>query len=297
MNFSIFIQQVMNGLSLGSLYALIAIGYTMVYGILQLINFAHGDIFMIGAYIAFFAVAVFHLPWWLGAIVTILLTACVGMVVERVAYRPLRDEPRISLLITAVGVSFFIENLAIVVLGARPKGFPVPSLMATNFDWQGIRITGVSLWVPIISIALLMGLLYVIYRTKIGMAMRAVSKDVEATRLMGINVDKVIMYTFALGSGLAAAGGMLWASKYPQIQPLMGMYPGWKAFTAAVVGGIGNITGAMIGGFLIGLVEILSVALAPTLSGYRDAFVFAILIIFLLVKPTGLMGETLKEKV
>ncbi len=297
MSIEIFIQQVLNGISLGSLYSLIAIGYTMVYGILALINFAHGDIFMIGAYIAFFAVAIYALPWWLAAILTVLLTACVGMLIERVAYRPLRDEPRISLLITAVGVAFFIENLAIVTLGARPKGFPVPAMMATNFDISGIRISGVSLWVPVLSICLLGCLLYVIYRTKVGMAMRAVAKDIEATRLMGVNVDKVIMYTFAIGSGLAAAGGMMWASKYPQIQPLMGMYPGWKAFTAAVVGGIGNITGAMIGGLIIGLVEILTVAFFPSISGFRDAIVFAILIIFLLVKPTGLMGEPLKEKV
>lgn len=297
MSLVVFIQQLLNGLSLGSLYALIAIGYTMVYGILQLINFAHGDIFMIGAYIAFFTVVMFKIPWVLAAILTIVLTAGVGMIIERIAYRPLRDEPRISMLITAVGVSFFIENLAIVVLGARPKGFPVPVLMGKNYDLGGLRITGVSIWVPLISLGLLALLLYIIYHTKIGMAMRAVAKDIEATRLMGINVDKVIAYTFALGSGLAAAGGMLWACKYPQIQPLMGMYPGWKAFTAAVVGGIGNITGAMIGGLLIGLVEILSVAFAPNLSGYRDAFVFALLIIFLLVKPTGLMGETQKEKV
>ena len=189
MSLVVFIQQLLNGLSLGSLYALIAIGYTMVYGILQLINFAHGDIFMIGAYIAFFTVVMFKIPWVLAAILTIILTAGVGMIVERIAYRPLRDEPRISMLITAVGVSFFIENLAIVVLGARPKGFPVPVLMGKNYDLGGLRITGVSIWVPLISLGLLALLLYIIYHTKIGMAMRAVAKDIEATRLMGINVD------------------------------------------------------------------------------------------------------------
>ncbi|MBO8126028.1 MAG: branched-chain amino acid ABC transporter permease [Firmicutes bacterium] len=297
MTFEVFIQQLLNGLTLGGLYSLIAIGYTMVYGILQLINFAHGDIFMVATYFAFYLVAVFALPWWAAALLTLGLTAMVGVLVERVAYRPLRNEPRISLLITAIGVSFFIENLAIVTVGARPKGFPTPKLMSQVIDLGGIRMSGVSIWVPLLSSVLLVLLLFIVYRTKVGMAMRAVSKDVEATRLMGVNVDRIIMYAFALGSALAAAGGMMWASKYPQIQPLMGVYPGWKAFTAAVVGGIGNIVGATIGGFIIGIAEIMTIAFLPQLSGYRDAFVFAILILVLLVKPSGLLGQSLKEKV
>lgn len=292
-----FIQQLLNGLSLGSLYALVAIGYTMVYGILRLINFAHGDIFMVGAYIAFYLVGVFYLPWWLSLPLTLLLTAGVGVLIDRVAYRPLRNEPRISLLITAVGVSFLLENLGLVTVGARQKGFPVPGMMASPVRILGAQVGGVSIWVPLISLVFLLLLLWVIYRTKAGMAMRAVSRDIEATRLMGADVDRIIAFTFAIGSALAAAGGILWSFKYPQINPLMGIYPGWKAFTAAVVGGIGNPTGAMIGGVLIGLVEVLTVAFFPTLSGYRDAFVFSILILFLLLRPTGLLGEPLKEKV
>lgn len=297
MNLEALIQQLMNGLSLGSLYALIAIGYTMVYGILRLINFAHGDIFMIGAYCAFFFVAIFHLPWFLSALLAIGLTALVGMSVERIAYRPIRNAPRISLLITALGMSLFIENLGLVTVGARPKAFARPEIMAKVVKIGPAAVSAVSIWVPVLSVLLLLALIYIVYRTKPGMAMRAVSTDIETTRLMGADVDKVIAFTFALGSALAAAGGIMWACKYPQINPLMGIYPGWKAFTAAVVGGIGNITGAMLGGLLIGMVEIMTVAFFPDLSGYRDGIIFALLLIFLLIKPTGILGESLKEKV
>jgi len=297
MNWVSFFQQIMNGVSLGGLYALLAIGYTLVYGILGFINFAHGDVFMLGAYFSFFMIGIFLLPWWLGVIIGVVLCSIVGMSIERVAYRPLRNAPRISALITAVGVSFFIENLGLVTVGARPKGFPRPELMKNVYILAGARIQGVTFWVPIISVLVLLVLLYLVYRTKMGMAMRAVSKDMETTRLMGVDVDRIILYTFALGSALAGIGGVLWACKYPQINPLMGTFPGWKAFTAAVVGGIGNVVGAMVGGFIIGLVEIMIVAFFPSLSGYRDAFVFSILIIFLLVKPSGILGETMKEKV
>ncbi|MEN3202967.1 MAG: branched-chain amino acid ABC transporter permease [Atribacterota bacterium] len=297
MTWTTFFQQLMNGVSVGSLYALLAIGYTLVYGILGLINFAHSDVFMLGTYFAFFMIAVFLLPWWLSVLIGVILCAFVGMSIERVAYRPLRNAPRISALITAVGVSFFIENLGLVTVGARPKGFPRPELMKNVYILLGARIQGVTFWVPIISIVILLALFYIVYRTKVGMAMRAVSRDMETTRLMGVDVDRVILYTFALGSALAGIGGILWACKYPQINPLMGIFPGWKAFTAAVVGGIGNVVGAMLGGFIIGLAEILIVAFFPGLTGYRDAFVFAILIIFLLVRPGGLMGEVAREKV
>ncbi|MDI7246201.1 MAG: branched-chain amino acid ABC transporter permease [Bacillota bacterium] len=297
MTLETLIQQLMNGISLGSLYALIAIGYTMVYGILRLINFAHSDIFMVGAYFAFFFVAVFHLPWAVSAILAVVLTAAVGMIVDRAAYRPVRNAPRISALITAVGVSFFLENLGLVTVGARPKAFQRPDVMSKVVPIGPAAVSGVSIWVPILSLALLALLLFIVHRTKVGMAMRSVSTDIETTRLMGVDVDRVISYTFAIGSALAAAGGIMWACKYPQINPLMGIYPGWKAFTAAVVGGIGNITGAMIGGFLIGLVEIMTVAVLPGLSGYRDGIIFTLLLVFLLIRPTGILGEPLKEKV
>jgi branched-chain amino acid transport system permease protein len=297
MSFTQFFQQLMNGFSLGSLYALLAIGYTLVYGILSLINFAHSDVFMLGTYFAFFMIVIFMLPWWLSVLISIVLCAIVGMTIERVAYRPLRNAPRISALITAVGVSYFIENLGLVVLGARPKGFPRPNLMKNVYIIAGAKIQGVTFWVPIISVCILMVLLYIVYKTKVGIAMRAVARDMETTRLMGVNIDQIILYTFALGSALAAAGGVMWAAKFPQINPLMGIFPGWKAFTAAVVGGIGNVVGAMIGGFIIGLAEILIAAFFPGLTGYRDAFVFGLLILFLIIKPNGIMGETLKEKV
>ena len=259
MNLETFIQQLANGISLGSLYALIAIGYTMVYGILRLINFAHSDIFMVGAYFAFFLIAVFHLPWLLSAVLAVVLTACVGMTIDRVAYRPVRNAPRISALITAVGVSFFLENLGLVTVGARPKPFQRPELMARVIKIGPAAVSGVSIWVPILSIGLVIILLYIIYRTKLGMAMRSVATDIDTTRLMGVNVDTVISYTFAIGSARCCRRDHV-GLQAPQINPLMGIYPGWKAFTAAVVGGIGNITGAMIGGFLIGLIEIMAVA-------------------------------------
>ena len=219
------------------------------------------------------------------------------MTIDRAAYRPVRDAPRISALITAVGVSSFIENLGLVTVGARPKAFESPGFMSQVIHIGSVAVTGVAVWVPIITVLLLAIMMYIVYRTKIGMAMRAVSTDIEATRLMGVDVDRVISYTFALGSALAAAGGILWACKYPKITPLMGVYPGWKAFTAAVVGGIGSIPGAMIGGFIIGLVEVLTVAISPNLSGYRDGVIFLVLVVFLMVSPTGILGETLKEKV
>jgi|UniRef100_A0A7V3YH61 branched-chain amino acid transport system permease protein len=297
MSWVTFFQQLMNGISVGSLYALLAIGYTLVYGILGLINFAHSDVFMLGTYFAFFMMVIFLLPWWLSVLIGVALCAVVGMSIERVAYRPLRNAPRISALITAVGVSFFIENLGLVTVGARPKGFPRPDLMKNVYVLLGARIQGVTFWVPVISILILFVLFYIVYRTKIGIAMRAVSRDMETTRLMGVDVDRIILYAFALGSALAGIGGVLWACKYPQINPLMGIFPGWKAFTAAVVGGIGNVVGAMLGGFIIGLAEILIVAFFPGLTGYRDAFVFTILIVFLLVRPGGLMGEAVREKV
>ncbi|WP_438315219.1 branched-chain amino acid ABC transporter permease [Candidatus Caldatribacterium sp. SIUC1] len=297
MSWATFFQQLMNGISVGSLYALLAIGYTLVYGILGLINFAHSDVFMLGTYFAFFMMVIFLLPWWLSVLIGVALCAVVGMSIERVAYRPLRNAPRISALITAVGVSFFIENFGLVTVGARPKGFPRPDLMKNVYVLLGARIQGVTFWVPVISILILFVLFYIVYRTKIGIAMRAVSRDMETTRLMGVDVDRIILYTFALGSALAGIGGVLWACKYPQINPLMGIFPGWKAFTAAVVGGVGNVVGAMLGGFIIGLAEILIVAFFPGLTGYRDAFVFTILIVFLLVRPGGLMGEAVREKV
>lgn len=297
MDIQVFLQHLVNGISLGSLYALLAIGYTMVYGILRLINFAHGDIFMISTYAAFYLMSSAVFPWWLSFILAIILTCLLGMIVERAAYRPLRSAPRISLLISSIGMSYLIENLSVVLFGGRPKSFPIPALFDRSLEIGSITISSLSILIPIITVIVLVTLIYMVNNTKTGMAMRAVSKDYEAARLMAIDVNKIITVTFAIGSTLAAVGGIMWGMKYPSLIPLMGVMPGIKCFIAAVVGGIGNIKGAVLGGFILGLGEIMLVAFMPALSGYRDAFAFILLIFILLVKPTGLMGKNLAEKV
>ncbi|WFD10304.1 branched-chain amino acid ABC transporter permease [Tepidibacter hydrothermalis] len=297
MNFEIFIQHLFNGISLGSLYALIAIGYTMVYGILRLINFAHGDIFMIGIYTAFYGTIFTPLPWWLVFILAILFTGLFGIMLEKAVYKPLRNSPRISILISAIGASFLLENLAIVVCGGRPKAFPIPDMFSRVFHFGNVSVLSLTFYIPIITLIILLCLLYFINKTKTGMAMRAVSKDYEAASLMGIDVNKIISITFFIGSSLACTGGLMWGLKFPQITPLIGIMPGLKCFIAAVVGGIGNITGAVVGGFILGLGEIMLVAFLPALTGYRDAFAFVLLILILLIKPTGIMGKNLTEKV
>lgn len=297
MSFHTFLQHMANAISLGSLYALLAIGYTMVYGILRLINFAHGDIFMLATYFAFYAITSFFLPWWAAFLIAIIITGIFGIMLERVAYRPLRNSPRISVMISAIGASFLIENLAVVIFGGRPKAFPIPDIFGSIINISGISLSKVSLVIPVVTIVALFILNYVVNKTKMGMAMRAVSKDYEAARLMGINVNHVISFTFGAGSVIAAIGGMMWSLKYPQLIPLMGLMPGLKCFIAAVIGGIGNIRGAVLGGFILGVGEIMIVASSSTLSGYRDAFAFVLLIIILLVKPNGLLGQNIAEKV
>lgn len=292
-----FMQHLVNGTSLGSLYALIAIGYTMVYGILRLINFAHGDIFMLGVYITYYGITYTPIPWWLVFILSAVITGVFGLVLERLAYKPLRSAPRITIMISAIGASFLLQNLGVLVFGGRPKAFPIPDVLSKTLVVGGVSVAIVSVVIPIITILLLMGLTFIIQKTKTGMAMRALSKDYEAASLMGIDINRIISFTFFIGSFLAAVGGILWGTKYPQLMPLMGVMPGLKCFIAAVIGGIGNITGAVIGGFILGLGEIMLVAFLPTLTGYRDAFSFILLIVILLVKPTGLMGEKMTEKV
>jgi branched-chain amino acid transport system permease protein len=239
----------------------------------------------------------FALPWWLAAVVSIALTFLVGIVIEKAAYKPLREAPRISVLISAIGVSFFLENMGLVVFGGRAKAFYVPPIFKGVINISGVSITNLGIIIPIISAILLIGMVYIVNHTVTGMAMRACSKDMDTAKLMGIDVDGIISFTFGIGSALAAVGGIMWALKYPQIHPLIGIMPGLKCFIAAVVGGIGNIPGAMLGGFLLGLGEILLVAFLPGLSGYRDAFAFIILIVILLFKPTGILGEKVAEKV
>ncbi len=296
MTTKIFLQQLTNGISLGSLYGLVAIGYTMVYGILRLINFAHGDLLMVASYTAIYGIAMFTLPWYISFPLAIIVTGFVGIMLDKAAYKPLRDAPRISLLISAIGASFLLENLALVVIGGVPKAFPRPEIFAKVVSIHGVRIQVLTIYTPIITILLLFGLLFIVYRTKAGKAMRAASMDFETTRLMGIDLDRIIAFTFLLGSTMAGAGGIMWALKYPQVNPFMGVIPGLKAFIAAVLGGIGNIVGAVIGGFLLGLAEILLVAFMPEAAQYRDAFAFVILILVLLFRPTGIMGEPIVDK-
>ncbi len=302
-----FIQQLINGLTIGSIYALIALGYTMVYGILRLINFAHGDIYMVGAYAGFLLAGYLGFagnPSIFGFVVVLLgsmlIAAAIGMLIERLAYRPVRKFSRMTTLITAIGMSLFIEYLFVFIFSGTPRSFPtlLESRNITIFGNATISTSQIIIFV--VSIALMMFLQYIIFYTKIGKAMRAVSFNLNSAKLMGINTDFVITFTFALGSALAAAGGVLTAQYNPKIEPLMGIITGLKAFVAAVLGGIGNIPGAVLGGLLIGAAETLVVGYGSYIgipSTYRDAVAFAILILVLLVRPAGLLGSNVQEKV
>ena len=287
-------QQLINGVSLGSIYALIALGYTMIYGIMKLINFAHGDIYMLGAYFGYWAITRLGLSFLPAIILAMLGAAIVGIIVERLAYRPMRNAPRIAILITAIGVSFLLEYGMILSVSPQPKTFP-PIFEATVYHFGPLVVNSQQIIILVVSL-LLMGLLtYIVNNTTAGKAMRAVSFDADAARLMGINIDRTIAMTFAIGSALAAAGGVLVGVYYNSIDPLMGMTPGIKAFVAAVLGGIGIIPGAMLGGIILGVVEALVAGIG--LSTFRDAAAFLILIFILLYKPAGLLGKNVSEKV
>ncbi|MGA1932380.1 branched-chain amino acid ABC transporter permease [Arcobacter sp. YIC-464] len=290
-----FMQQMVNGFSLGSMYALIAIGYTMVYGVLRLINFAHGDIMMVGAFLGYAFLAIFELPLSIAVLLAVTLSALVGILTDKIAYKPLRDAPRISLLITAIGISFFLENAFTVFAGGVPRAFPVPEYMENIFNVAGVTFTVSSIMVPAVTLVLLIGILYVLYKTKYGMAIRALSFDFKTVNLMGIDANMIIALVFALGSALAAVGGIFWVVNYPSVEPMMGVLVGLKAFAAAVVGGIGSVTGAVLGGFIIGFTEVVVIAFWPELGGYKDAFAFIFLILVLIFKPTGIMGEDLEK--
>lgn len=290
-----FLQQMINGLSLGSIYALIALGYTMVYGIIKLINFAHGDIYMLGAFTAFYATTFFHLNFFIALIIAMLLCGVLGVLIERIAYKPLRHATRITALITAMGVSYVLEYTMQYFAGSDVKTFPTDLLENTAFSLGGVRITMMQIYIFVITIILMVLLTYIVNKTKMGRAMRAVSVDEDAAKLMGINVDTTISFTFFLGSCLAGVAGVLVGVYYNSINPLMGMTPGLKAFIAAVFGGIGNIPGAMIGGLFIGIAETLVTAYGSSL--YKDAIVYVILILVLILKPDGLLGKNVKEKV
>jgi branched-chain amino acid transport system permease protein len=295
-----FFQQLVNGLSLGSIYALIALGYTMVYGVLRLINFAHGDVYMVGAYTGYYLSRKLKgdEPSLVGALVVMLgamlVCAVLGVIIERFAYRPVRRAARLTLLITAIGVSLFIENGAQLVFGADPKFFPSLAPRA-DFIVGGVRLTSEQLTVIAVSFILMVLLRLFILKTRTGKAMRAVSFNLDAAKLMGISTDRIIAITFGLGSALAAAAGVLIGMQIPKIDPLMGIIYGLKAFVAAVLGGIGNVPGAVLGGLLIGTSEVMVVGYLS--STYRDAIAFGILILVLLLRPQGILGRTHKEKV
>ncbi|RAX58861.1 branched-chain amino acid ABC transporter permease [Helicobacter monodelphidis] len=296
MDFATLFQQIVNGISLGGMYALIAIGYTMVYGVLRLINFAHADIMMVGAFLCFFAMQYFGLPFWAACIVSVIFSALLGTFVDRVAYRPLRFAPRISMLITAIGVSFFLENSFNVFFGSSAQSFSSPEFLSQTILINEISITLITLVVPALTLILLLMLLYLLYRTKQGMAIRAVAFDVSTVSLMGINANKIISLVFIIGSSLASVGGICYAVSYPTIDPFMGVMVGLKAFAAAVLGGIGSVGGAVLGGFILGFTEVMAVMFLPELSGYQDAFAFLLLILVLLFRPVGIMGDERLER-
>lgn len=289
-----FFQQLVNGFSLGSIYALIALGYTMVYGIIKLINFAHGDVYMVGAYVGFAVTTYTTLGFIPALIIAMVACAVLGMSIEKIAYKPLRNSTRIAVLITAIGMSLLLEYVMMYFVGAEVKSYP--KLLSTGVLRIGnIIISMQQIYIILTAIVLMVILQYIVKKTKVGKAMRAVSADPDAAQLMGIKVDNTISFTFAIGSALAGAGGVLVGIYYNSIDPLMGMMPGLKAFVAAVFGGIGSIPGAMIGGLSIGMLETLVSGYG--LSMYRDAAVFAFLIIILILKPSGLLGKNTKEKV
>jgi branched-chain amino acid transport system permease protein len=302
---STLLQQILNGLSLGSIYALIALGYTMVYGILKLINFAHGEVFMIGAYAGYFAALGLGVqdhggtgfPLYLAVLVLVFAmgaAALLGVTIEFLAYRPVRSAPRLTPLITAIGVSLFLQNAAMLAFSPNPRPYP-PILREVRFELGGVIVTNVKLTIFVVALALMVGLNWFIQRTWTGKAMRAVSTNIDAARLMGVDTDRIIRATFAVGSALAAAGGILFGLDQITINPLMGVLTGLKAFVAAVLGGIGNIRGAVLGGLLIGLAEQLTAGYWS--PDYRDAITFVILIIILLLRPEGLLGVVRPEKV
>ena len=285
-------QQALNGLQLGSIYALIALGYTMVYGILTMINFAHGDLFMVGAFFCFLLAVYLRLSFIPTLLLSILGVSCLGVIIERLAYKPLRNAPRVSAIITALGVGIFLENFT---LALSPYSKAVPSLL-DNTTWTlgSLSISSLQILIILLSLILMVILDFIVQRTKTGMAMRAISWDKTIVPLMGVPVNKIISLTFAVGAGLGGAAGMMYSQAYPVIDPYMGIMVGWKAFISAVIGGIGNIRGAMIGGFILGAVEIMTAAFFP--STYRDFVAFTLLLILLIVKPYGILGKPHPQK-
>lgn len=289
-----FLEQLINGLSVGSVYALIALGYTMVYGVARMINFAHGDIIMVGSYTLYVCYNILGMPEIVSIIITIIFCSLLGITIERIAYKPLRKASSLAVLITAIGMSYLLQALALLIFGANPITFP-SIINAPPVKIGRVTISGITIITFIVTVICMLALTYFINRTKAGSAMRAASEDKPAAELMGINVNKTISMVFAIGSALAGVAGILYISQYPYLMPTLGGMPGIKAFVAAVIGGIGNIPGAMLGGILLGVIESLSKAYIST--QLSDAIVFGVLVLVLLVKPSGLLGRNSIEKV
>jgi branched-chain amino acid transport system permease protein len=296
---SLFLQQMVNGITLGGVYALIAVGYTMVYGVIQLINFAHGEIYMLGAFLAYTLVAVIGLPFFAAFLLTILLCAAIGIVLDYVAYRPLRDAPRLAALITAIGMSIFLQNLAMLIWGSQIKSYPRQVLPEFFFrpalSAGDVSLTWLQVFILSVTVIFMLILHLIIHRTKVGTAMRAVSQDKTTAALMGIGVNRVISFTFAIGSAMGGMAGILVGLYYNAIFPTMGYIAGVKAFAAAVLGGIGSVPGAMLGGGVLGIAEVLGAGYLS--SEYRDGISYAVMILVIIFKPSGLIGQVLGEKV
>lgn len=290
-----FLQNCLNGLSIGSIYALIAIGYTMVYGILRLINFAHGDIFMMAGYFMTIAMTNLLIPWYISIVLVIVCTVLLGVCTEKIAYKPLRSAPRMSIMISAIGVSYLLQNLSTYLFTGQPRPYPSIDILNKTIKLGNISTSVVTFITPILTVILVIALVILINKTKIGMAMRAVSRDFETSQLMGIKINNVISTTFAIGCLLAAVGSILYFVPRSTVNPMSGSLPGLKCFVAAVFGGIGSIPGALVGGFLIGICE--TFVKGSPISEFSDALTFVILVIILLIKPTGLFGKDVKEKV
>ena len=291
-----FLQYLINGVSIGAVYAIIALGYTMVYGIAKMLNFAHGDVIMVGAYVSYCVTSYLGLPALVSILVAVVVCTALGIVIEGLAYKPLRGTPSLAVLITAIGVSYFLQNAAQLIFGSAPKNFKsIVTMKPLTLFGGGLTITGEVLITIIVCVAIMVGLTLFTTKTRMGKAMRAVSEDRAAAQLMGINVNQTISLTFAIGSALAAIAGVLLCSTVPTLMPTTGAMPGIRAFTAAVFGGIGSIPGAMLGGILLGIIETFSKAYIST--QFSDAIVFSVLIIILLVKPAGLLGKQIQEKV
>lgn len=292
MSLSTIIQHGLTGVSLGGAYALIAIGYTMVYGILRLINFAHGDIFMMAGYFMIFAMA--SLPWYIAIPVTLIGTVLLGVVIEKVAYKPLRSAPRMSIMISAIGVSYLLQNLATYLFTALPKGYPEIPILKKIYQFGDVSASLVTFLTPVVTIVLVILLMQLINHTKMGMAMRAVSKDYGTAQIMGIKINTIISYTFVIGSLLAGIGSILYFTDRMTVYPYSGSLPGLRCFVAAVIGGIGSIPGAVVGGFILGMAE--TIITAAGYSTFSDAFTFLLLVIMLLFRPTGIFGEKATDK-